>query len=71
MVKRKEIVPVKVGSHEVHPVKCELKTWEEVDKMYAELRKRYRVGGGDNLRAEMVGSIVGGRLTIVFNWEDM
>ncbi len=63
--------PLSVIVDEVKPIDCQPKDWDEVDAMFEELKQKYRVGGGEGLRAELISTIVGGRLVVVFDWEDM
>jgi hypothetical protein len=58
-------------SETVLPVKCELRSWAEVDDMFEALKKKFHSEGGTRLRAEVVTSLMGGRLTVVFDWDDM
>ena len=52
-------------------IQCQPQTWDEVDEMFAVLKAKYREGGGESLRAELVSALHGARLVIVFDWEDM
>ncbi len=56
---------------EIKPVECTPKTWDEVDQLFEELKKKYRDGGGEGLRAELTSTLVGARLVVVCDWEDM
>lgn len=58
-------------SDQILPIKCELRSWAEVDEMFEALKKRFHSEGGVRLRAETVTSLVGSRLSVVFDWEDM
>ena len=55
----------------VRPINCTPCNWDNVDDLVADLKKRYSSAGGESLRSELVSSITGARLTIVFDWEDM
>lgn len=56
---------------EVKNIECKSTTWDELDEMFDELKCKYRIGDGTNLRAELTSTIVGARLVIVFDWDDM
>lgn len=56
---------------EVRPIKTEACTKEEALRKFAEYFDIYEVGGGADLRMEMVRGLEGVRFTVVFGWGDM
>ncbi len=56
---------------EIKVIDCQPKVWDEVDEMFEELKRKYRKGGGQGLRAELASTLVGARLSVVFDWDDV
>ncbi|MCI0527017.1 MAG: hypothetical protein L0Y56_06135 [Nitrospira sp.] len=52
-------------------IMCQPQSWDEVSEMFHVLKEKYRDAGGENLRAELVSTLHGARLVVVFDWEDM
>lgn len=55
----------------LYPVHCQPADWARVQAALKEFKNKFYDGGGENLRLEMVTTLTGGRLTVVFDWEDM
>ncbi len=56
---------------EVRPVEAEPCVEEEARQKLEEFFEHYQIGGGANLRVELVRGLPGIRFTLVGDWDDM
>ena len=55
----------------IAPPETEECTQQEAQDAVEEFFRKMKDGGGENLRKELRTSLTGGRLVLVFDWEDM